>query len=271
MGALLLLLACWTSDAERGRAALERGDLVEAEAAWREALDDDPGSAEALYGLGWTWHLAGQRDAARGAFNRLVEQHPDSPLGYKGQGSLALAEGNLALARERFAAALERAPGDPAIRQSQGLVELAAGDPAQALVTFEALLAEDPTRTEVATGKAEALLQLGRDEEAVAAARAAVEVGGTSRAGAGARITLARALLAATRARVRVDDCAGTAVPVYRWLEEADRVLDEAEATGVRPPDLLDTRRAIRRRRAAVDDQCPGVRAGDGKEFPADG
>lgn len=262
---VLLALACGIGrDLDAGHAALERGDLPTAEAAWRRALDRDPANADALYGIGWTWHLAGQKDAARGAFQQLVTLHPESPLGYKGLGSVALAEGNPGVARQRFEEALTRAPGDPAIRQSLALADLAAGDAATALPLFEALVAEDPGRIEAQTARAEALLALGREQEAVDAARAAVALDPGGRAEVVARITLARALVAATRDRVAPADCATTAPPIYAWLEEADRVLDEAEATGIRAPDLPETRRAVLRRRGAIDDLCPGVRTGMG-------
>lgn len=268
---VLLLLACTGGDRARARAALDAGDLAGAEAAWRRVLDTEPKDAEALYGLGWTWHLAGQRDSARGAFQQIVTLHPDSPLGYKGLGSVAMADGNLPLARTRLQEALDRAPGDVPIQHSLALANLAAGDAGAALALFDTLAATPPPRAEILSGRAEALLALGRDTEAVDAARAAVALRADGRVDVVARVTLARALLAATTARVSAEDCTGTAPPVYRWLEEADHVLDEAEATGIRAPELVETRRAIRRRRGAVDDQCPGLRAGMGKDFPDDG
>ncbi|MFO0004938.1 MAG: tetratricopeptide repeat protein, partial [bacterium] len=103
---------------------LDAADLATAEARWRAVLAAEPGSAEGLYGLGWTLHLAGKPDLAREAFQRLVDAHPDVHLGYKGLGSVAMAEGNGALARRRFEEALARAPGDPAVRHSLGLLAL---------------------------------------------------------------------------------------------------------------------------------------------------
>ena len=47
------LLACGVgADIRAGKEALEEGDLVVAEAAWRAALQKEPGNPEALYGLG---------------------------------------------------------------------------------------------------------------------------------------------------------------------------------------------------------------------------
>ncbi|MDP2306847.1 MAG: tetratricopeptide repeat protein [Pseudomonadota bacterium] len=241
--------------------ALDAADLVTAETAWRAVLAEDPGRAEALYGLGWTLHLAAETDGAREAFQQCVEAHPESPLGYKGLGSVAMGEGNPTLARRRFEEALARAPGDTAVRHSLALLDLLTGRADEAVVTFEALAAEEPTHAAFQQALGEALVAVGRPEEALEAATRAVELAADDDRGrALAQLTRARAILAATSGRVDTADCAGTAPPVYAWLEEADRALDEAEATQVPLPDLVAARRAIRQRRGAVDDQCPGAR-----------
>ncbi len=256
------------------QAALDRHDLVAAETAWRAVLAAQPGRAEALYGLGWTLHLAGEADLAREAFQQCVSAHPTSPLGHKGLGSAAMAAGNTTLARQRFQEALGLAPGDRAIRHSLALLDLATGEAAAAVAAFQALLAEDPDRGAFRQALAEALLADGQQEEALRAADAAVvATDRDDRVRALAQLTRARALLAVSAGRVDEADCVGTAPPVYAWLEEADRALDQAEATGVPLPDLVEARRSIRQRRGAVDDDCPGVRVGqaggeEGRNFP---
>ena len=67
--------------AEQGRVALDAHDLAAAEQAYRKALDREPSHAEALAGLGWTYHLAGQRGAARSGrawVHPLLSRHPES-------------------------------------------------------------------------------------------------------------------------------------------------------------------------------------------------
>lgn len=264
----LLLVACGIgSDLDRGQRALDAGDLLTAERAFRSAVDADPGNVDALYGMGWTWHLAGQGDAARGVFEKIVALNPASPLGYKGLGSVALADGNLPEARSRFKAALDRAPDDIAILHSLALLELSAKDGAAALAAIDGLLVREPHRAEFHQARAEALLLLERGDDALAAATAAVEAGGTVRVRVLARVTRARALLLASAHRVDPAACATTAPPVYAWLDEADRMLDEATALQPAVPELATARRAVSRRRGAVDDACPGLRA-PGKGFP---
>ncbi|MFZ5479167.1 MAG: tetratricopeptide repeat protein [Myxococcota bacterium] len=260
-GVALLLLACGAEgELDAGEQALARGDLPAAEAAYRRALDAEPANAEALYGLGWTWHLAGREDLARDAFDQCVAAHPESALGYKGLGSVAMAEGNPVLARKQFDAALARSPGDLAIRHSLGLLDLSTRQYAEAERTFVELAKEAPDRAEFQQARAEALLGLDRAEEALLAAQKAIDLGGEPRVRALARMTRARALLAASAGRVDPNACARTAPAVYAWLDEADRVLDEAEATGSKISDVYETRRAVSRRRGIVDDTCPGLR-----------
>lgn len=258
----------------RGVAAAERAldasDLVTAEAAWRAVLAEDPGRVDALYGLGWTLHLAGETEAARSLFQQCVDVHPGSPLGYKGLGSVAMASGDPALSRRRFEQALALAPGDSAVRHSLALLELSVGRVDRALAAFEALVAEEPGRPAFHQALAEALLAAGRSEEALTSATTAVRLAGAeansssrvaSRTRALAEQTRARAILAATHHQFDAADCAGTAAAVHARLAEADSALDAAEATGVPIPELVAARRAVHRRRSLVVDRCPPTRA----------
>jgi len=251
-----------------GQRALDAADLVGAEAAWRRVLAYDPGSAEALYGLGWTLHLAGETDPAREAFQQCLDAHPDSALGYKGLGSVAMAEGNAALARRRFDQALALAPDDVAIRHSLALLDLSTGRVEEAVTTFQALAAAEPDRAAFRQSLGEALVRAGHPEDGLDAASEAVRLSaGDARMLALSQVTRARAILASTAGRVDPADCAASATPVYTWLDEADRGLDAAEATAVSLPELVSVRRSVRQRRGSIDDTCPGLRAA-GKEIP---
>ena len=74
---LLLLAGCvFSNPTKEGRAALDAHDLAAAEGAFRTALERQPDNIEALDGLGWTYLLAGQREAAAGAFDRCIELAP---------------------------------------------------------------------------------------------------------------------------------------------------------------------------------------------------
>ena len=127
-----LLVGCRGGQAREARAAMESGDLVRAEAAWRAVLASAPEDAEALEGLGWTWQLAGQPEEARRSFDQCLALHPDQPGCLRGMAATATAEGNTAAARRWLEAALRAAPADPKVRHSLGLLELATGQPESA-------------------------------------------------------------------------------------------------------------------------------------------
>ncbi len=258
MSVLALLFAC-TSATERGEQALARDDLLAAEREFRAALDADPEDAEALYGLGWTFHQADEDGPARDAFERLVRTHPELPSGYRGLGSLFAAAGNLPEARKQLEEALKRAPDDPSVNQSLALVELAEEKPEAALSRIDAALAKNPGRPELLQTRAVALLKLDRAEEALEQAAAAVAAADSARSLTAARLTWVSAVLDNVEDRVDASNCGTTAAPVRAWLDGADHVLDEAEADGALHDTTLDTRKLVRRRRGWLEDICaPG-------------
>jgi Flp pilus assembly protein TadD len=256
-----------SGDLEEGERAVANGRPDMAEAAFRRVLSAEPENEQAMYGIGWAWHMGGQDDQAREAFNLLQQIHPDSPLGYKGLGSVWMGEGNTKEARRSFEHALELAANRPdydavPIENSLALVDLSSRNGEAALAAYDALVGKHPDRAEFHLGRAEALLMLGRNDDARIAAEDAVRRApdeGVVRANS--LVTRARALLAASGGRVNASDCKGTAPPVYAWLDAADHDLDQAESLGVAVPSIPNVRRSIRERRGGVDDTCPGVRA----------
>ncbi len=255
------------ADLDAGERAVASGRPDLAEAAFRRVLSAEPENEQAMYGIGWAWHMGGQDDQAREAFNLLQEIHPDSPLGYKGLGSVWMGEGNTKEARRSFERALDLAINRQGydtvpIENSLALVDLSSRDGEAALAAYDALTTKHPERAEFHLGRAEALLMLGRNDDARTAADAAVSHApddGVVRANS--LVTRARALLAASGGRVNAADCKGTAPPVYAWLDAADHDLDLAESLGVGVPSIPNVRRSIRERRGGVDDTCPGLRA----------
>ena len=245
-------------DLARGEDAISRRDLPKAEAAFRHVLERTPDRVEALYGLGWTYHLAGQPGSARPYFERCVEAHPESPLGYKGLGSVALAEENLALAEQRFQEALARAPEDAAILNSLALAWMKSGKMEQAIGVYESLRARDPTSVAVAHGYAEALLRRNRREEALQVVDDALSRTDKATPDRGLLLHLrARILAGLTANRVDPSDCAGTLPSVLAYLDEADAALVEADRNGTPIPELPQTRRLVLRRRGVVTEICP--------------
>lgn len=258
--ALAPLAACGPDHrAHRGRAALERGDLAAAEQSFRGALERAPDHLEALYGLGWTLHLAGRSGAARAAFERCVTLDPASPLGHKGLGSVALAEENLPRARQHLEQALQYAPQDPAVLNSLALVHLKSGEPDVALGIYVRIReastgAGDPA---LALGEGEALLRLDREEEALRVLEQALSAGSAPpRVEALLHALRARTLVALSVGRVDPSRCGETAAPVLAWLDEADRALERARTLAPEVAEVVAAQRLVLRRRHGVAERC---------------
>ena len=260
---MLLLGGCGLeASLERAESALEKSQLPEAEKRFRRILEKHPDNVDALYGLGWTYHLAGEVSRAREFFTRCTRIAPEDYRGYKGLGSIALGEGHLVQAQERFEKALERAPGEVSVLNSLGLLHLIAKRYEEALALLEPLSEAEESRGEIGLNLAEAYLRLGRVEEAMTVVDSAL---------AGRIVEKRfRALLLEMRARLylrltagRVDDtrCEESLHPVLATLDLADAALEEALATGLDLPNLRFAQRQVHRRRSVAREKCSVIRA----------
>ena len=168
-------------------------------------------------------------------------------------GSVARSEGNRALAREHFEAGLALAPQEPRLLDSMGLVYADAGDHQTALIWFEKAVAADPGSGEYGFNRSEALLRLGRHEEALTAIDAALSQDiAEERFRAQLLVLRARALVVSTSGREDAKACATTVPPILEWL-------DQAEALQADVPWLHAERQRVHRRRAVVTETCPLV------------
>ncbi len=78
----------------RGRELTDRGDLEGAEAAFRAALELDPGSPDLLYNLGTVLRDRGLRGEARSALLAALEAAPPRADALTALGLLAWEEGD---------------------------------------------------------------------------------------------------------------------------------------------------------------------------------
>ncbi len=135
----------WLQEGER---ALRAYRLDEAEQAFMHALEQDPSSPRALYGLGWTQHVRRNELAARAYFEQCIQVAPDYYGGYKGMGSVHLALGYYGQAEASLERAIELEPGEAATYATLGYLYVVTDRLDEAEKAFRKALALEPERGE---------------------------------------------------------------------------------------------------------------------------
>jgi len=263
---LVFMVACGGGNPlAKAEDALASGNLPEAERHFRRALDSEPDAVDALYGLGWVYHVSGSSSRARDFFMRCLRVAPSDHRGYKGLGSLALGEGNFQVALKRFEEALERAPDNPAVINSIALTHMGTGRFEQAVSLLEPLVERQGGRAELGLNLAEAQFRLKQYDDALATIEQALGRKITEERFRGLLHELrALVLVRLTSGRVDPEDCGGSVPPLLETLAIADRDLDSAEAIGVNLPNLNAARLRVHRRRSRILEDCPV----EGEDFP---
>jgi tetratricopeptide (TPR) repeat protein len=158
----------------KARAAL--GQYGESAAALEDYLAlVDPGNADAWTQLANVRLLQGDEQMALDAYHRALVLTDGAPEIYAARGLLFLQKGDFQAAYDDLDLAL-RETDDPAAHLGRGQAALALGDARQALSDAEAVLTQTPDQPEANVIKAGALVELGRYDEAVEAADAALEL-----------------------------------------------------------------------------------------------
>jgi predicted O-linked N-acetylglucosamine transferase (SPINDLY family) len=245
--------------ADKGLAAaaalLRAGQFTAAERCLLALVPASPDAAVWLH-LGAAQHALGKYDQASASFARAIELAPASPQGYCAQatvlfllGRAAEAEqvlrkapddaqvhfnlavllerrGQRAEARASYERALAREPGHVEARLNLGAIRLDAGDAQGALQDFDAVLARSAS-ADAHANRARALLALLKDEDALAAADAALAI----------EPRHTRALLE----RVAALASLGRLEEAERSMPPAHEIAAELRARGLeRPPSALD-------------------------------
>lgn len=147
----------------------------EALATWDEAINLDPGQAEAHAYRGDTLGRLGRHRDALDAHSRAVELEPNNPT-YHGRRGIDLASlGDSDEALAAFTRAAELAPGDPDHHFYRSVMLRRLGREEEALSAIERALELDPTDAVLHDQHGIVLGTLDRSEEAVVAHREAVE------------------------------------------------------------------------------------------------
>lgn len=121
-----------------------RGELAEAEDAYRHATTLDRLGHDPWINLGRVLRVAGDHEGARAAFDGAVERAPSDPDALLGRGLTRAATGELAMAVEDFRRAAELAPNDAEPLLALGDLQRDLGEHEAAVATYrEAIDRED--------------------------------------------------------------------------------------------------------------------------------
>jgi tetratricopeptide (TPR) repeat protein len=256
---IALLLGCSAGHyADKGKSALDQHQLAKAEAQFRKALSRDPDHVDALSGLGWTYLLAGQTEAAKGSFERCATVSDRNPDCFRGLAGVASSLGNPREARRLLNEGLLIDEYHAGIQSSLALLELVSGETDVATRRYESLIQRFPSKAEYRLGLAEVRIRQDRHMDALDVIEQALTLSDTpARTRAILFQTQARALVSVTADRVNEDQCADTAPQVRIWLDVAKNSVEQARQTGVPLPDIHVVRRLIKRQRARVNEKCP--------------
>jgi len=144
-----------------GRAAAESRDLDKSLKAFREALELDPDSEDALYGIGVVYGRLGRQLDALSTFNRLVESNPRLAAGFDGRGAALANLGRLGEAVTAFDEAIRLDPMLASARLEKGAALSRMDDLKGAVACFDAVLELEPGNAVALLSRGEALVRLG--------------------------------------------------------------------------------------------------------------
>ena len=159
-----------------GNALEDAGDLAQAEARYRDAVEAAPSHARAHLNLGIVLAARDDAEGAVAAYATVLAIEPAHPFGNYNYARLALLRGDTAKAETLVAAALRANPDFPQALIVQSNVLEALGKSRQAIAALRAALALQPEDAAGWSSLASMLDGAGDTEEAIAAIRAALRL-----------------------------------------------------------------------------------------------
>ncbi len=134
----------WLS--RRARGLQTEGSFAEAEALYRQALEDDPDNAEVLVGLGITLQSQSRLEEARLLYERALQSDAENIQALNNLGQLLNQMGDQAAAAQRFERALALDPLQIETRLNYGSMLLAQGDHQAAIDMARSVLDQVPAQ-----------------------------------------------------------------------------------------------------------------------------
>lgn len=148
-----------------GRIAFRHARFPEAADAFERALEEKPDSIAGLVNLGLTLGALGRAEEAIARFERAVELAPADPAPRLQLGVQLAAQGELGGAKAQLEAAVALAPEEAAASTELAAVLWQAGDPEAALGRYRQAIGLDPTAERPRLGEVQVLRALGRHAE----------------------------------------------------------------------------------------------------------
>jgi tetratricopeptide (TPR) repeat protein len=154
----------------------QAGRLQEAERAYRQVLNADPGNPDAFHLLGIIAHQAGKNEAAVRWIDKALSARPDfaEALSNRGLALQALGRHGEALASYDKALSVRRGFAEAHYNRGNALQELERHD--EALASYDKALSIKPDYVEALSNRAPALRELKRHDEALASCDRALAI-----------------------------------------------------------------------------------------------
>jgi tetratricopeptide (TPR) repeat protein len=159
---------------ERGKSLAAKGDLVGADVMYRNALQINPKSVEALIQLATNAERRGDAQAAYRLYLRASEEKADNVLAQAKLGQIYAAGGDLERARAQVDVAGRLDPQHPEVMLLEGLIAFRSGDFTKAMAQARQVLARFPDNVDANGLLARALDETGQVDAAIAAYDAAL-------------------------------------------------------------------------------------------------
>jgi tetratricopeptide (TPR) repeat protein len=167
-GPLQLVPAIVSRLLRRAVRAYEQGDLDKAQRFYTAALDQYPGSFDALHGLGLIHYQYGRLDTALVLFQEALKSDLDRAEGFSGLGLVFHKLREFERALISYNAGLRIEPDNLELRNRRGVALLELGRAPEALADFDRVLAAEPEHFEALANRGNALLKLNRVADALA-------------------------------------------------------------------------------------------------------
>jgi Flp pilus assembly protein TadD len=163
------------SKLERARAHQQAGRVKRAKDLYHQILREDPVCTEALFNLALMFCDAGELATAVEYFQRLIAQDPDLPDVHFNLGTVLARLGRAEEAVKAYVQAIALQPEMADAYNNLGILLRDCGQDEQALVCFDQALNHAPTLLAPRVNFVTTLVRLHRPDEAIEAARRAVE------------------------------------------------------------------------------------------------